>query len=191
MIHFSLCLCVMLAWRFTAYGEVLMQALKSLALGMLITGGWIVAACADDESDCRDGKDVELKIKGCSALIRADAKDAIAFYSRGAAYQTKGDLDKALADYSQAIVLKPDYAAAYENRARAFVDKGDYTRAVADVTKAGELKSKIAVQSKAVPSATEPAKTFAKPRPKATSSMIIKKSSPAESADEWPDWAPK
>jgi tetratricopeptide (TPR) repeat protein len=135
---------------------------------MLITGGWIVAACADDKSDCRDGKDVELKIKGCSALITADAKDAIAFYSRGAAYQTKGDLDKAIADYSQAIVLKPDYAAAYENRARAFVDKGDYTRVVDDVTKAGELKSKITVQSNAVPSATEPAKTLAKPRPKSS-----------------------
>jgi len=186
MVDFSRCLCVMLASRFTAYGEVLMHALKSLALGMLITGGWIVAARADNKSDCRDGKDVELKVKGCSALITADAKDAIAFYSRGAAYQTKGDLDKAIADYSQAIVLKPDYAAAYENRARAFVDKGDYTRAVDDVTKAGELKSKITVQSKSVPSATEPGKPFAKPRSKATSSMIIK-----ESADEWPDWAPK
>jgi tetratricopeptide (TPR) repeat protein len=191
MVHFSHCLCAMLALRFTAYGEVLMQALKSLGLGMLIAGGWIVAACADDQSDCRDGKDVELKIERCSALITADGKDAIAFYSRGAAYQTRGDADKAIADYNQAIALKPDYAAAYENRARAFVDKGDYTRAVYDVTKAGELRSKIAVQSKAVPSATEPAKTLAKPRPKATSSMIIKKSSPAESAEEWPDWAPK
>jgi hypothetical protein len=79
----------MLASRFTAYGEVLMQALKSLALGMLITGVWIVAACADDKSDCRDG-DVELKIKGCSALITADAKDAIAFYSRGAGLSDEG-----------------------------------------------------------------------------------------------------
>jgi tetratricopeptide (TPR) repeat protein len=112
------------------------------------------------------------------------------FYSRGAAYQTKGDLDKAIADYSQAIVLKPDYAAAYENRARAFVDKGDYTRAVDDVTRAGELKSKIAVQSKST-SATEAAKPLAKPRRKATSSMIIQKSFPDGSADEWPDWAPK
>jgi tetratricopeptide (TPR) repeat protein len=167
-----------------------MHALKSIVVSMLITGGWVVAACTDDKSDCRDGKDVDLKIKGCSALITADSKDAMAFYSRGAAYQTKRDLDKAIADYSQAILLKPDYAAAYENRVRAFVDKGDYTRAVDDVTKAGELKSKITVQSKAVPSATEPA-NFAKPRPKATSSMIIKKSSPAGSADVWPDWAPK
>jgi hypothetical protein len=89
--------------------------------------------------------------------------------------------------------LRPDYAAAYENRARIFASKGDYTRAVADVTKAGELASSVTVQSRAVPSATEAAKTPAKPQPKATSSMIIKKSAPAYPnwADGWPDWAPK
>jgi tetratricopeptide (TPR) repeat protein len=168
-----------------------MHALKSLVLSILITGGWIIVAYADDKSDCRDGKDVELQIKGCSALITTDAKDAIAFYSRGAAYQRKGDLDQAIADYSQAIILKPDYAVAYENRARAFVDKGDYTRAVGDVTTAGELKSKVSVQSKAVPSATEGRKAPTKPQPKTTSNMASKKSSPAEMADEWPDWAPK
>jgi hypothetical protein len=41
-----------------------MRALKSLALAKLITAGSIVAACADDKSDCRDGKDVELKVRG-------------------------------------------------------------------------------------------------------------------------------
>jgi hypothetical protein len=89
--------------------------------------------------------------------------------------------------------LRPDYAAAYENRARIFASKGDYTRAVADVTKAGELASSVTVQSKAVPTATEPAKPLAKPQPKATSSMIIKKSAPTwpNWADGWPDWAPK
>jgi tetratricopeptide (TPR) repeat protein len=170
-----------------------MRALIALTLSMLITGCWTAATWADDKADCRNGKSADLKIKGCSALITADAKDAIAFNGRGAAYQAKGDFDKAIADYSQAIVLKPDYAAAYENRARVFASKGDYTRAVADVTNAGELTSNVTVQSRSVPLATEAAKTPAKPQPKATSSMIIKKSAPAYPnwTDGRPDWAPK
>jgi tetratricopeptide (TPR) repeat protein len=123
-------------------------------------------------------------------LIEGNTKDAVVYYNRASAYQTKGDVDRAVADYDQAITLKPDYAAAYENRARVFASKGDYTRAVADVTKAGELTSNVTVQSRSVPLATEAAKTPAKPQPKATSSMIIKKSAPAW-ADDWPDWAPK
>ena len=168
-----------------------MRALIALALSMLITGGWIAAAYADDKTDCRTGKDVELKIRSCTTLIERDTKDAVAYYNRASAYQTKGDVDRAVADYDQAITLKPDYAAAYENRARVFASKGDYTRAVADVTKAGELMSNVTVQSKAVPSATEAAKTLAKPQPKAMSSIIIKKSATAWWADDWPDWAPK
>ena len=170
-----------------------MRALIALALSMLITGCWTAATWADDKADCRNGKSADLKIKACSALILADAKDAIALNSRGAAYQAKGDDDHAIADYDQAITLKPDYAAAYENRARVFASKGDYTRAVADVTKAGELTSNVTVQSRAVPLATDAAKTPAKTQPKATSSMIIKKSAPAYPnwTDGRPDWAPK
>jgi hypothetical protein len=170
-----------------------MRASVALVLSMLVTGGWSSTAYADDKTDCRDGKDVDLKVRSCTTLIERDTKDAVAYYNRACAYQTKGDVDRAIADYDQAIILKPNYAAAYENRARIFASKGDYTRAVAaDVTKAGELTSMVTVQSKAVPSATE-SKTLAKPQPKATSSMIIKKSAPAwpKWADGWPDWAPK
>ena len=171
-----------------------MRALIALALSMLVTGCWIAVAQADDKADCRGGKDVELKIRSCIALIERDTKDAVAYYNRASAYQTKGEADRAIADYDQAITLKPDYAAAYENRARVFAIKGDYTRAVADVTKAGELTSSVMVQSKTVPSAIEPAKTPAKPKPKAASGATNKKSAPAwwpDWAGDWADWAPK
>jgi tetratricopeptide (TPR) repeat protein len=170
-----------------------MRAILPLALSMITV--WTAATWADDKADCRDAKTADIKIKGCSALILADAKDAIAFNSRGAAYQAKGDLDKAIADYSQAIVLKPDYAAAYENRARAFVDKGDYTRAVADVTKAGELAPKMAVKAKAVPVATEPQKAVAKPVVPPKPPVEAEKQAPTVTTTNvapksgWPDWA--
>jgi tetratricopeptide (TPR) repeat protein len=173
-----------------------MRAILPLAVSMITI--WTAATWADDKADCRDGKSADLKIKGCSALITADAKDAIAFYSRGAAYQTRGDLDKAIADYSQAIVLKPDYAAAYENRARAFVDKGDYTRAVADVTKAGELTPKMAAKTKATPLVTQtptPQKAASKPVVPPKPPVEAEKQAPTVTTTNvapksgWPDWA--
>jgi tetratricopeptide (TPR) repeat protein len=171
-----------------AYGETLMRTSIALALCMLVTG-WIAAARADDKTDCRNGKDVDLKIRSCAVLIERDTKDAVAYYNRASAYQSKGEIDRAIADYDQAIGLKPDYVQAYENRAGAFVSKGDYTRAVADVTKAGEITSSVAVQSKAAPTAAKPVKTSAHVR----AASILKKSAPAwpNWADGWPDWAPK
>jgi tetratricopeptide (TPR) repeat protein len=173
-----------------------MRAMLPLALSMITI--WTAATLADDKSDCRDGKNADLKIKGCSALIKTDAKDAIAYFNRGAAFQTKGDVDRAITDFDAAIGLKPDYAAAYENRARAYVAKGDYTRAVADVTKAGELTPKVAVRPKAVPSATKaPEKVVAK-QPVAAQTTVaaekqaepVMKAAP-KAAPAWPEWMPK
>ena len=175
-----------------------MRAMLPLALSLITI--WTAATWADDKSDCRDGKNVDLKIKGCSALIKTDAKDAFTYYNRGAAYQTKGEVDRAITDYDKAIELKPDYAAAYENRARAYVSKGDYTRAVADVTKAGELTPKVAVRPKAVPSATQAEKVVAKQPVSAqtTKTTVVAAEKQAEpamkapaKAPDWPDWAPR
>jgi hypothetical protein len=47
-----------------AYGETLMRALKSLVLSILITGGWIIVAYADDKSDCRVARTSNLRSKG-------------------------------------------------------------------------------------------------------------------------------
>ncbi|HEU4379965.1 MAG TPA: tetratricopeptide repeat protein [Hyphomicrobiaceae bacterium] len=185
-----------------------MRAKLPLALSMIVI--WTAATWADDKSDCRDGRNADLKIRGCSALIKTDAKDAMAFYNRGSAYQTKGDVDKAITDFDAAIGLKPDYAAAYENRARAHVAKGDYTRAVADVTKAGELAPKVAVRPKAVPSATTKvvpsttkaekavAKQTVAAQTSQTAVVAAEKQQAAEpvmkaapKTPDWPSWAPK
>jgi len=100
------------------------------------------AALADDKSDCRNNGNRDLQIKGCSALIERDAKDAMAYHNRGVAYQFKGDLDRAIADYNKAIELRPNYARAYESRGSAYASKGVFTNAVADVTKASELAAR-------------------------------------------------
>ncbi len=101
-----------------------------------------MAALADDTSDCLDSKDHDLRIKGCSAIIEHNPKDVIAYHNRGDAYGLKGDIDRAISDYTKAIVLDPNYAPAYNSRGRAYVSKGNYVRAVDDVTRAGELTHK-------------------------------------------------
>jgi tetratricopeptide (TPR) repeat protein len=141
------------------------------------------AALADDKSDCQNNQDRELQIKACSSILQRDAKDAIAYYKRGVAYQFKGDLDRAIADYNKAIEHRPSYAHAYESRGSAYASKGVYTNAVADVTKATELARKKAPGPK-TGAPKPPTKIAAKP------AGAIKKTVENEAPDTWPTWAP-
>ena len=59
---------------------------------------------------------------------------------RALAYSQKGDYEKAIADYSKAIRLKPDDAMAYYNRGLTYDRKGDYDRAIADFGETIRLK---------------------------------------------------
>jgi tetratricopeptide (TPR) repeat protein len=54
----------------------------------------------------------------------------------------KGDLDGAIADYSKAISLNPQYADAYRNRGNAKRKKGDLNGASADLNQAVKLSAK-------------------------------------------------
>src|SRR5438477_9309474 len=48
-----------------------------------------------------------------------------AFNNRGNAHAAKGDYDRALADYGEALRLNPKYAGALRNRATVHAQKGD------------------------------------------------------------------
>jgi len=62
--------------------------------------------------------------------------DAIACNNRGLAYRDKGELDRAIADFNEAIRLDPEFALAYNNRGLAYRDKGEFDRAIADFNEA-------------------------------------------------------
>ena len=62
-----------------------------------------------------------------------------AYFSRGLAYDQRGDLDRAIADYDKAIELKPEYADAYYSRGLDHERKGDLAQALIDLSKAVEL----------------------------------------------------
>ena len=56
------------------------------------------------------------------------------------AYKAKGDIDKAIVNYSKAIELDSDYAEAYHERGNAYVLKGDFDHVLEDYTKVLELE---------------------------------------------------
>ena len=68
-------------------------------------------------------------------------KCAETYYNRGLAHSKKGELDKAIADYTKAIELKPDYADAYYNRGGAWLRLGERKKAKSDLATARHLGS--------------------------------------------------
>jgi len=66
---------------------------------------------------------------------------ADAYFRLGWLHQVPiGDNEQAIADYDQAIALKPDYALAYYNRGIAYRQKGDLDHAIADYDRAIALE---------------------------------------------------
>jgi tetratricopeptide (TPR) repeat protein len=86
-----------------------------------------------------DAFSVDARIGGCSALMQSNLTQkymAYAFYDRGIAFQAKRDYDRAIADYTDAIRLEPNFAHAFYNRGTAYQVKRDYDHAIADYTDA-------------------------------------------------------
>jgi tetratricopeptide (TPR) repeat protein len=117
-------------------------------------------------------------------------------------YEQSGEIDRAIADYSKTIEIRPDNAAAYENRGRAYASKGDYTHAIADAMKASELIAKATAQpEKMAPkppkigaiTSKSPKTVAATPKPPKTKAIPEANAGAGNetSGDTWPAWAPK
>ena len=88
----------------------------------------------------------EVAIRNCSVLIEAGSEirsnRAIAFYNRGNAFRTKGDYDRAIADYTNAAENNPKDASPFYARGDSYDRIGVFDRAITDYTKAIELNPK-------------------------------------------------
>jgi tetratricopeptide (TPR) repeat protein len=86
----------------------------------------------------------DLRISGCTTVIQSGREThrnlAIAFNNRGVAYKAKGEMDRAIQDYDEAIRLEPDVNSFFLNRGNAYQVKGDYRRAIEDYDQAIYLK---------------------------------------------------
>jgi tetratricopeptide (TPR) repeat protein len=105
---------------------------------------WLAfSAYADQELCERTGPGVDAQIAACTRQIGSShfwGHDlAIVHYNRGNSWRAKGDYDRAIADYSEAIRLDPKHEDAYINRGTTWSDKGELDRATADYTEAIRL----------------------------------------------------
>jgi tetratricopeptide (TPR) repeat protein len=120
--------------------------LAALAMPLLLTTK-VSAQGSTDWSRCIGGEGpmVDVVTEACTAEIQAGQdgpqKLATAFNNRGVAYRLKGEYDRALQDYEQAIRLNPGNANAYNNRGIVYRIKGEFGRAIADYDEAIWLKN--------------------------------------------------
>jgi len=81
-------------------------------------------AFADDADICARAAGDEA-IVACTRAISSgrlhDRDLAVEYYNRGINYSKKGDTDRAIADYTEAVRLDPKYADAYGNRGNAYL----------------------------------------------------------------------
>ncbi len=80
-----------------------------------------------------------------AASIGDETSDkATAAYQAGAALLEKGEFDKAILQFSQAIGFRPRFAGAYSGRGTAYWSMGDMDKAIADYTLALAINDKLA-----------------------------------------------
>lgn len=114
----------------------------SLLLGVLFSGALASPATADDAYTCF-ATSGDVSIAACTRAIDSGAsKPWIHYSNRGNAYHAKGDEDRAISDYDQAIRLNPKFANAYGGRGNAYQSKGDNDRAMVDYNEAIRLDPK-------------------------------------------------
>jgi tetratricopeptide (TPR) repeat protein len=89
-----------------------MRSTRAVAFVLMHIAGFVGPANAQtpDQRRCFD-RDPDLSISGCTAIIQSGRQTqqnlAVAFYNRGNAHFRKGQPDRAIADYDQAIRLNP------------------------------------------------------------------------------------
>jgi tetratricopeptide (TPR) repeat protein len=102
---------------------------------------------ADDAAACAKAAGEE-SIAACSRRIGSGALSgrdlAVAYRNRGWALHAKGDDDRAIIDYNEALRIEPKYAHALANRGMAWRHKGDHARALADLDEALRLQPNYA-----------------------------------------------
>ena len=112
----------------------------------LLIGGGIAAALAliltfsflDRTSQPEQNGNTQQNVSGQESPTTSQmtAED---FFDRGLHKQEKGDNQGAIADYTESIKLKPDYALTYNNRGNAYRKLKDFQKAIADYNKSIQI----------------------------------------------------
>jgi tetratricopeptide (TPR) repeat protein len=129
-------------WIAKQQGPCLVKLAIHLAVAVLLL---IPAeARADPASDCNDGSNLTLQIRGCTQIIQRTMITetlSTAYMNRGIAHAQRKESAKALADFSASINANPANNFAYYDRGNVYLDLRKPRQAVADYSKAIELQS--------------------------------------------------
>lgn len=91
----------------------------------------------------QDPRDAAAQIQACTAIIESGGESAVglavAHNNRGNLLADRGDADRAMLDYDEAIRLDPQNADAHYNRGLTYTHRGDYVRAIAGYDEAIRL----------------------------------------------------
>jgi tetratricopeptide (TPR) repeat protein len=121
----------------------------ALVFASLLAWAPAFGAGQNDYDECMQHADQDRTIAGCTHIIEdigeSNRNRRIAYDNRGTAWRDKGDRERALADYGEAIRLNPNNALAYNNRGNVQHEKGDNKRAIADYNEAIRLDPKDAI----------------------------------------------
>src|SRR5262245_20773111 len=121
--------------------HILLRVLVGTVALLAVTAPALAAGQVDWDA-CK-GDDPDRSIAACTRIIQGRGETAQrlanAHYNRGVAYKDKGDLDRAIADFTEAIRLNPRHVTALGNRGAAYSAKDDNDRAIADFNEAIRL----------------------------------------------------
>jgi tetratricopeptide (TPR) repeat protein len=120
--------------------RVLTGVMLAATLGAAVLAAHSAPAAepSEEQRQCAASTGVtpDQKLASCTAVIAAGLPTpqslAIAYTNRGSAHYNKRDLDRAIADYDEAIRLNPKFAKSYYNRGVAREKKRSLQEALSD-----------------------------------------------------------
>lgn len=129
------------------------RALRIVMVALIIVTSLVIRLNASaqalrvDVCEARS-ESIDKIIEACTRAIHSSRLSVIdrvnAFLIRGNAWQGKGDFDRAIDDYNEAIRFAPQAPVLFNNRGNAWQRKEDYDRALADYNNAIRLRPKYA-----------------------------------------------
>jgi tetratricopeptide (TPR) repeat protein len=107
---------------------------------LLALAGATPAAGQAALDDCAGHKDPDRRIAVCTRLVHEQKETVqvrtLAYFHRANAHQSKGEYERAIADFTAALRLDPKFRDAWSGRGFAYGDKGAIEHAIADLSEA-------------------------------------------------------
>jgi tetratricopeptide (TPR) repeat protein len=126
-----------------------MMRFMLLALASVVIGSLTPSLAGDDLASCmNENAAPDAAVDACTrAIERAQttkANVATLYEWRARAREKTGAIDRAVADYSEAIRINPGAVSAYQNRAALFFARREYARVIADWSEVARIDPKNA-----------------------------------------------